>query len=950
MKKHILFLFLFVFLCGITLNVYGQDQDGRRWSVDPRASHANVFDLPAQQVTTTFKGNPNTKPHIYDSRAGIVTVNPNFRVHPSANVWQSEVPIVASSVNRDWIFGSSNAYMTSGLQFSEGVYLSADGGQTWFGSDTLAAAPITDHGGDPAPAIGPDGTLYESYLAGSGYQYVKATVSTDFGQTWSAGHILINAGYSGVDKNHTVVNEVASSPYLGRVLVSWSDFQQSNPPIIVSWSSDNGSTWSTATDINTPDPNHYCQGVNGAIGANGDFYLVWANPITSGSYTEDYMGFAKSTDGGVTWTYNNNVYDVNGIRGNLFASQIRVNGFPWMGVDRTGGQRNGWIYVTEAEKNLAPAGSDPDIIMHRSTDGGTTWSPGIRVNQDPLNNGKYQYMPALCVGDDGSVNIVYYDTRNCTGDSAEVYVSHSTDGGDTWTDILVSDHRFKPMPISGLAGGYQGDYIGICEGSNGTYYPLWCDNYTGMYQAWTTAVTFEPPCTSVDPPTNPNPASGSVDVSINLSQITWDNGNGAVSNEVYFGTSPANLQLVQSGSLSNSYDIPNTLTYYTNYYWKVKEIGDTCNVSGPTWTFRTVQDPNYVMVTDTLRPQSAQFWTGNTEGTTKTDGEINTVDPNVGWAAFDISSIPSIATVDAITFYGYINDISYPYWSATPMGDVNPVTADAASINSQIQANYGADVAYIYSQDNLSSGWYNSSLDNSGMTDLQTAVSQSKGWFAMGFIDWDFSSQWYINFDGWSQSNPPYLLVQYHYITPVELTSFNATSNDGSVSLNWATATETNNKGFEIQRKSEDGSFTKIGFINGAGTSSQPHTYSYVDSKLSTGEYTYRLRQVDLDGKESFSQEVNVKVNVPLAFGLEQNFPNPFNPTTQINYSIAKDGYVSLTIFNSLGQEVSKLVDGVETAGKHIVNFNASKLASGVYFYRLQQNSKVSVKKMMLLK
>ncbi len=187
-------------------------------------------------------------------------------------------------------------------------------------------------------------------------------------------------------------------------------------------------------------------------------------------------------------------------------------------------------------------------------------------------------------------------------------------------------------------------------------------------------------------------------------------------------------------------------------------------------------------------------------------------------------------------------------------------------------------------------------------------------------------------------------------VTPVEFTSFNASVNNGSVAINWATATETNNKGFEIQRKSENGNYAKIGFINGAGTSAQPHTYSYVDSKLTAGKYIYRLKQVDLNGTYDYSKEVNVTVNVPLAFGLDQNYPNPFNPTTEINYTIAKDGYVSLTIFNTLGQEVTKLVDGVVTAGKHMVSFNASKLASGVYYYRLQQNSKVSVKKMMLLK
>ena len=164
-------------------------------------------------------------------------------------------------------------------------------------------------------------------------------------------------------------------------------------------------------------------------------------------------------------------------------------------------------------------------------------------------------------------------------------------------------------------------------------------------------------------------------------------------------------------------------------------------------------------------PQSATYWTGWTEGTTKNDGEINTLYPNVGWAVFDLSTLPSGALITGLTFYGYVNAISFPYWSATPMGAVDPVNDDAATINAQIQANYGSSVAYIYSQVNFSAGWYNSPLGNGAIADFQAALSQ--GWFAMGFIDWDFSTSWYINFDGWNGTNPPYIEVS--YIAPLSI-------------------------------------------------------------------------------------------------------------------------------------------------------------------------------------
>ncbi len=943
MKKNVLFMCAFVFLYGFTLMTYGQYKDGRKWYNTSTMTRAIFPDQPIGAIppVTIKKIRPNTKPHIYHTPAGVVTVNPNFRVHPS-NIHQSEVPIVSSSVNRDWLFGSSNAFTNNSILISEGIYLSTNGGQTWFGSDTCGATPLTSHGGDPGPAIGPDGTIYMSYLDlyGNG---VHCGVSTDFGTTWGATHNLVSGS---MDKNLTTVNEISSSPYYGRVLVAWSDFNQSNPPVMVSWSSNDGSTWSTATDINTPNSGHYCQGVNPQVGPNGEFYIVWANPISSSPYTEDYMGFAKSTDGGVTWTVNNDVYDVNGIRGNLSDKNgIRVNGFPWMAVDRSGGSRNGWIYVVEGEKNLAPAGSDPDIIFHRSTDGGTTWSAGIRVNQDALNDGADQYMPAVCVGDDGSINVVYYDSRNTAANQAEVYMSHSTDGGDSWTDVLVSDHTFTPAPIPGLAGGYQGDYIGIAPSSNGVYYPLWCDNSTGIYQAWTAAVTFEPPCLSVDPPTNPNPADGATGVSKDLAQLTWDNGTGVDSNEVFFGTSPANLTMVQAGSLSNSYNIPSgTLQYNTNYYWRIKQIGDTCNVSGPVWSFTVMQDPNLVI--DTLF--NDPFTSGCGNWTITNDGGTCVWDCNHTADEYNLGSTAASGTVLAA-------DADFCGSGSSLLSTATLTTPINASIYTQVVLEWDQDWLTYQTGDNA---YVEVSTD--GGTNWTLVVS----WLGLDASDqhesYDISAlvaghSFQVRFrtiqptwDWWWAVDNVTVIGQYSL--PVEFTSFNAATNESNVSLNWATATETNNKGFEIQRKSEKGDFAKIGFVNGAGTSSQPHTYSYVDSKLTTGKYTYRLKQVDLDGSFAYSKEVNVNVNVPLKFGLDQNYPNPFNPTTEINYTIAKDGLVSLTVYNSLGQEVEKLVNGVVTAGQHRVSFDASRLASGVYYYRLVSNGNNLVKKMMLLK
>ncbi|HSD64153.1 MAG TPA: T9SS type A sorting domain-containing protein, partial [Ignavibacteriaceae bacterium] len=166
----------------------------------------------------------------------------------------------------------------------------------------------------------------------------------------------------------------------------------------------------------------------------------------------------------------------------------------------------------------------------------------------------------------------------------------------------------------------------------------------------------------------------------------------------------------------------------------------------------------------------------------------------------------------------------------------------------------------------------------------------------------------------------------------------------------WSTATETNNQGFEIQRKSVNRQFESIGFVKGYGTTTQRHQYSYVDNNILNGKFTYRLRQIDFDGSFTYSKEVEIDVNNPLQFTLSQNYPNPFNPITKIKYSVPSDGQVSLTVYNAIGQKVSELVNGEVKVGSYEVSFDASDLSSGVYLYKIQANGYTSTKKMILLR
>lgn len=185
-------------------------------------------------------------------------------------------------------------------------------------------------------------------------------------------------------------------------------------------------------------------------------------------------------------------------------------------------------------------------------------------------------------------------------------------------------------------------------------------------------------------------------------------------------------------------------------------------------------------------------------------------------------------------------------------------------------------------------------------------------------------------------------------IVPVELVSFTAEASNGVVTLNWSTATETNNKGFSIERKTSN-TWESIAFVDGKGTTTSPVSYTFNDRNVTESKAVYRLKQVDHDGTFAFSDEVEVDLGA-MTYSLEQNYPNPFNPSTSISFTIPLKGNVSLEVFDMTGAKVASLVNGELEAGRHQVTFDASALSSGVYLYKLVSGNFVSAKKLTLLK
>lgn len=541
MRKFIPFSSVLLFAVFFFMGQKSPDSSPR-WNPDPsmtRLYTQGIYSpLPEQDNYTV-----SNDPRYTITPIGTFAVSPNFRVHPSAGT-QSETPITRHPLNQLIMLASANTYR-GGSTFSTGVYVTTDGGVTWFGSDTLNNGGFSY--GDPGPMIDKNGTFLMSYITTTGS--MGASASTNNGINWIPTVTFPGASTS-ADKNLSGTDDAPSSAYYGRSYTVYTEFAGTyTNRIVLSYTTNSGTSWSSVTPVSPPTSSgHHHQGCDVRVGPNGEVYVVWANCTTNGqNSTEDSLGFAKSTNGGVSWVVSkNNANNMNGIRAAALFNSIRANGFPRIDVDRSGGTRNGWIYVVTAEKTIAPATDVADVILHKSTDGGNTWSAS-RVNQDAAGNGKYQYMPAVRVDEYGGVNVVFYDTRNtATNDSAQVFVARSIDGGTSWSEILISDQKFRPTPISGLATGYQGDYIGITSG-NGKVWPYWCENRTGSYQAWTAYFDIGPSI-SHTPLSNTEQLTGSYAVN----SVITPAGSGINPSKTKLYWSRNNPSITDSVSMTNS--------------------------------------------------------------------------------------------------------------------------------------------------------------------------------------------------------------------------------------------------------------------------------------------------------------------------------------------------------------------------------------------------------------
>lgn len=615
-----------------------------------------------------------------------------------------------------------------------------------------------------------------------------------------------------------------------------------------------------------------------------------------------------STDNGQTWS----------------PSAIAVSGGDkcWMSADQTDGPFANYVYATMT--NTSFTGHN----FARSTDNGVTFSQTFSTSSSPLPGAMSAVGPNV-IGDDVPGGCVYFVTNEGNSFAATYRFYRSTDGGATFSLMSsqnfvgyvgtnvngrnsVQNMRTRPYPFitaDNSYGPYRGRlylvYTTNNPAGNGNKPDIFCRYSDDQAATWSSAVLVNDDPNSAN--NNQWHPSTWCDKETGRLFIKWmDTRDTPTSDSAYIYASYSDdggQTFAPNQRVSNVKMKINCTTCggggTPRYQGDYDAITSAGNISMGVWTdFRngnfasyTGYFPDFAMLT---YPQNNTV--GNTNDQTDYTVEIPAVTLFDGEAMFTANIDPAPATGSF--------DVTFD--------PGNTITSFPGSITMT-----------IHTVGTVPNGTYNISVQGEGITGIPVHRRE----VTLEVID----------------------------NIPVELTSFTANMHENDVMLSWITATELNNSGFEIQRSLKSGNekavWDKIGFIQGNGSSTESHAYSFMDENIvKPGHYSYRLKQIDFDGRYAYSPVAEIEVTKPTRYYLSQNYPNPFNPTTTIEFSTPERSHVSLKVYDVLGNEVATLVNGWMESTNHKVIFNAADLASGIYYYTLTTGNFTSTKKLILLK
>ena len=459
-------------------------------------------------VQPMYKAEPAkfTGTKVFTNKGVLIQDSPDVPVTTNVNT-ESENSIFGDPNDKMHVLESNNStpQPSSGSTYGADWYNSNDGAQTFNGSYHGAGA---GNDGDPAAAINLAGRFFVNFIDAAGGQ--STSYSDNSGTSWT----VVKVRSASTDKNHLWVDNSSTSPFVGNLYVGWME----NSQIAISRSITNGTSWEASQVVSSAiSSGGQKQGVNIKTGPNGEVYAVYS-VYESWPNNEGAIGFSKSVDGGVTWAPAVRIIsNIKGIRntGSVPENQ-RTNSFPSMACDISNSPYRGTLYVTWTNQGVpgVNTGSDKDCYMIKSSDGGTTWSAPIRINQDPIGQGRCHYFPwVTCDQANGYVSVVFYDNRNVNQNQAEAYMAYSTNGCNTFTDMKVSDVSWTPAPIPNMASGYSGDYLAITA-YNGKVYPTWSDNRLGYDMTYVSPINLIIPMGFVG------------ETASLLNDTTYGNGNG----------------------------------------------------------------------------------------------------------------------------------------------------------------------------------------------------------------------------------------------------------------------------------------------------------------------------------------------------------------------------------------------------------------------------------------
>jgi len=493
--KHLLCLFTGITM--LTVVTKGQKVNLDKLSFNPAVDNVNLWInwakrglAPNFRTTGPFTPAKNQSSRIGASAASFVN-SPDVAITNGNEQTENSVFVnpnnLANAIN-------SNNSKVAGI-YRTSAFSTFNTGASWSGINSVEPNSYAD----PAVVIDNNNNWYVNYITQGLKQSVAKSINN--GVSWTITQSADPGAGLLADKNHFMVDNSITSQYQGYLYNAWTKFYSAgadNQKVHINRSVDGGATWSANNNLSSALGSYLDQGVNIQTGPAGEVYVIWTAYPGPGLTDEKAIGFCKSTDGGATYSAPVKAIDnTRGIRVTGCGKSMRANSFPSMCVDNSFGPNRGTIYIVWPNVGVPGinTGTDVDIYMIKSADGGGTWAAPIRVNTDPSGLGKKHYFSWItCDPKTGTLNVIFYDDRNVSSTEVEAWVATSCNGGANWIDFRVSDVAFTPNVGTG---GYFGDYLGISSYDN-VVYPVWTDNRSGIALAYTSPFILTDSCNCAD--------------------------------------------------------------------------------------------------------------------------------------------------------------------------------------------------------------------------------------------------------------------------------------------------------------------------------------------------------------------------------------------------------------------------------------------------------------------